>query len=79
MAIHTITLELPDEVYQRAQRTAEATQRSLEEVVLTWIRPPSEEELPDLERLSDEALIQVARTDTPPEHSQRLQELLGAQ
>jgi predicted transcriptional regulator len=79
MAVHAITLELPDEVYQRAQRVAQATRRPLEEVVIEWIRPPLHVKLPELERLSDDELLQAARATLPPEHAHRLQELLAVQ
>lgn len=79
MAVHAVTLELPDEVYQRAQRVAQATRRPLEEVVLEWIRPPVQVKLPELEHLPNEELLRAARATLPPEHTQRLQELLAAQ
>jgi hypothetical protein len=79
MAVHTVTLELPDDVYQRAQHVAQATRRSLEEVVCEWIRPPVQVTLPELTRLSDDELLQAARETLPPEHAHRLQELLAAQ
>jgi len=79
MAVHAVTLELPDEVYQRAQRVAQATRRPLEEVVIEWIRPPVQVKLPELEHLPNDELLRVARTTLPPEHTQRLQELLAAQ
>ena len=79
MAVHAITLELPDDIYQRAQLVAKTTRRSLEEVVGEWIRPPMQVTLPELERLSDDELLQTARATLPPEHILRLQELLTVQ
>ena len=79
MAVHAITLELPDEIYQRAQHVAKTTRRSLEEVVCEWIRPPVQVTLPELERLSDDELLQVARATFSAAHVQRLQNLLAAQ
>ena len=79
MAVHAVTLELPDEVYQRARRVAQATRRPLEEVVLEWIRPPVQVKLPELEHLPNDELLRAARATLPPEHTQRLQELLAAQ
>jgi hypothetical protein len=79
MAVHAVTLELPDEVFQRAQRVAQATQRPLEEVVIEWIRPPVPVQLPALDRLSNDELLQAARATLPPEHAHRLQELLAVQ
>jgi hypothetical protein len=79
MAVHAVTLELPEEVYQRAQRVAQATRRPLEEVVIEWIRPPVQVQLPELDHLSNDELLQVARAALPPEHAHRLQDLLAVQ
>lgn len=79
MAVHAVTLELPDEIYQRAQYVAKTTQRSLEEVVCEWIRPPIQVAALDLERLSDDELRQIARANLPSGHAHRLQELLAVQ
>lgn len=79
MAAHAITLELPDEVYQQAQRIAQATRRPLEEVVSDWIRPPMPRQPRELERLSDDELLQIAGDTILAEHAHRLQELLAAQ
>ena len=79
MPVHAVTLELPDEVYQQAQRVAQATRRSVEEIVSDWIRPPAQLQLPELDRLSNDELLQVARDMIPAKHAHRLQELLNAQ
>lgn len=83
MTVHTVTLELPAEVYERAEQIAQATRCPIEQVVAGWIRPPSETEivdtLIDLENLSNEQLIQIAKTSAPLTSSRRLQELLAAQ
>ncbi len=79
IAVHAVTLELPDEVYQQAQHVANTTRRSIEEVVCAWIRPPVQVTLPELERLSDDELLQAAHATIPPEHAHRLQELLDIQ
>ena len=79
MPVHAVTLELPDEVYQQAQRVAQATRRPVEEVVSDWIRPPAQLQLPELDHLSNDELLQVARDMIPAKHAHRLQELLNAQ
>ncbi len=79
MPVHAVTLELPDEVYQQAQHVAQATHRSVEEIVSDWIRPPVPKQLPELDHLSDGELLQAAREMVPAEHAKRLQELLTAQ
>lgn len=79
MPIHAVTLELPDEVYRHAQRVARATRRPIEKIVCDWIRPPVEIQLPELNHLSNDELLQVARKIVPAERVHRLQELLNAQ
>ena len=79
MAVHAVTLELPDEVYQQAQHVAQATHRPLEEIVCEWIRPPTHVKLPELEHLSDAELLRAARETLLSEHAHRLQELLAVQ
>jgi hypothetical protein len=67
----TVTLQIPDLIYQRLVHTAHATGRSLEEVMLHALKvgsPPDWESAPDefqadlaaLDRLEDEALWQLA-------------------
>jgi len=79
MPVHAVTLELPDEVYQQAQRVAQATRRSVEKIVSDWIRPPVQMQLPELEHLSNDELLQAARDVSLAEYAARLQELLTAQ
>ena len=79
MPEHSITLALPDEVYQQAQRVAETTQQAIEEVVLAWIHPSPEEGLAGLDELSNNELLTIAQTTVPPAHTRRLQDLLAAQ
>jgi hypothetical protein len=79
MPVHAVTLELPDEVYQHAQRVAQATRRPVEEIVSDWIRPPVHESASALDHLSNDELLQVARDLSPAEHVHRLQALLSAQ
>lgn len=79
MPIHAVTLELPDEVYRHAQRVARATRRPIEKIVCDWIRPPAELQLPELDHLSNDELLQATKETVPAEHTHRLQELLNAQ
>ena len=82
MTAHTITLELPENIYQRAQRVAEATRRPIEQILVEWIHPPVQEQaiaLDDLRGLSNDELIRVSQSQVPSENSRRLQELLLAQ
>ncbi|MEZ4707627.1 MAG: hypothetical protein R3A44_10495 [Caldilineaceae bacterium] len=82
----TVTLDLPQELYRHALRTAKATQRPIEQVVVEWIQLPSEEadlaiqdELVNLENLTNDELIQIAQAITPAADSERLQALLALQ
>lgn len=72
MAGQTVTLELPEPVYRWAERTARATKRAMESVLVdaltTTLPPPLDnvpaelrEELEALETLSNSELLQVAR------------------
>ncbi len=84
MSVQTLTLELPDEIYQQAKRIARQHQQSVEQVVVEWIRPPANDEstspvTENLEALSDEYLLQIARMKMSPEDAVRLQELLTIQ
>lgn len=79
MAGHAVTLELPDDLYQQAQRVAEDTHRLLAEVVCEWIRPPIHVTLSELTHLPNDELLQVARETLPSAHINRLRELLATQ
>ncbi len=83
----TVTLQLPDPIYQRLVNTAIATGRSLEEVMLHALKvgsPPDLENAPDefkadlaaLDRLEDEALWKVATGHKTEEEMARHFELL---
>ncbi|MBL1176774.1 hypothetical protein [Pantanalinema sp. GBBB05] len=83
----TVTLQLPDPIYQRLVNTAIATGRSLEEVMLHALKvgsPPDWENAPDefkadlaaLDRLEDEALWKVATGHKTEEDMARHFELL---
>jgi predicted transcriptional regulator len=67
-----ITLQLPDRLYQRLVNTAQATQRSLEAVIVRALEvgaPPDWDDIPEefqadvaaLDRLDDGALWQMVR------------------
>jgi hypothetical protein len=83
----TVTLQLPDPIYQRLVNTATATGRSLEEVMLHALKvgsPPDWENAPDefqadlaaLDRLEDEALWKLATGHKTEEEMARHFELL---
>jgi hypothetical protein len=82
----TITLTLPDNVFQPVQRAAQATQQSVEALLLTALQAalPSLEGLPPdvvqhlvvLESLDDQALWRVMCETVSPAQQQRLHNLL---
>lgn len=82
-----VTLYLPEDVYRRLQRFAQAAERPLEDVISQTIRanlPPFSDDLPpevqnelaSLQNLSDEALWQITQTPIPPRQWKRHQSLL---
>lgn len=83
----TITLELPDMIFQPAQRMARATKRPLTDVLIGALRaslPPIDdlpleyaEELASLEELSDNALTQVMTSRVPVQQQRKLNHLLA--
>jgi hypothetical protein len=87
MTTHAVTLQLPEHVYLRLQRIAQATQQSFDDVVLRAIQvgaPPSWEDAPAefqadlaaLDRLDDTALWHIARRRQTAADMVRYQELL---
>lgn len=87
MSTQTITLQLPETLYTRLQQTAQATRRSLDDVLLHAIQvgsPPRWEDAPTefqadlaaLDRLEDEALWRIARSRKTEADMERYQELL---
>ena len=72
MLVETVTLQVPETLYQRLVNTARATKRSLEEVMLHALRvgsPPAWDDAPAefqadlavMDRLDDDALWKLAR------------------
>jgi hypothetical protein len=81
-----ITLTLPDDVLQLAQRVVQATKQSVEQLLVTALQaalPTLDGLLPDvvqplvpLESLDDQALWQVILENVPLDQRQRLHDLL---
>ena len=87
MALRTVTMQLPENLYLRLQHTARATQQSFEETLLralqvgslpTWETAPAEfqADLAALDRLNDAALWRIARHRTAATQMDRYQALL---
>ncbi|GIK64406.1 MAG: hypothetical protein BroJett018_22000 [Chloroflexota bacterium] len=84
MTLQTITLQIPEHIYERAQQMAETTDQPLEAVFLHELEnaflPPlpedEEAELSALNYLSDEALWTIAREQMPSPRQERMQGLM---
>ena len=86
MAGRSVTVELPDDLYERLQRRAAEAQRSVGEEVVQLLATavpaeddhlPSglEQELERVEAMDDAALWEVARTRLPVRTAKRMQAL----
>jgi len=69
-----VTLQLPNNVYYHAKRAAEATQKAIEEVLITHLSntapplvdkmtSPFKEELRELETMSDDELVELTKKE----------------
>jgi plasmid stability protein len=85
--VATITLNIPDEVYQRLELNAQATQRSIEDILALVLKvgsPPEWGDVPaefqadlrDLDSLTDEALYQLASAAKMDSELDRYDDLL---
>jgi len=87
MLAETVTLQVPDALYQRLVKTARVTKRSLEDVMLHALRvgsPPTWEDVPAefqpdlaaMDQLDDELLWKIARSRKSQNEMIRYEELL---
>lgn len=86
MALHTVTLRLPDVLYRQVERRARRMRRSVEDELVDVVSTalPTMEDLPsdiadDLEQLAyltDAELWQAACTTLPEQNAERMQALL---
>lgn len=87
MSSHPVTLDIPDELYDRAQQLARVGERRIEDILMSELRlalqipepqlePDEEAELAALRSLSDDALWTIARERLPADIEARLQALL---
>lgn len=88
MTTPPITLQLPEDIWHRLERMAEATHQPLEEVLVQSIQgnlPPSVDDLPAdlqgemaaLQDVNDDALWAIAKETLPKDQWRRHQVLLG--
>jgi len=81
-----LTLELPEDIYERIRRTAKGMNQPMEKALVNIVRAatPSLEKVPPayraeleaMEDLEDEALWKIARRRQPPAKQRRLESLL---
>jgi hypothetical protein len=69
-----VTLELPEDLAQQARTVAARTQRSLDEVLVDWIRQAGAE--PVIESLPDEELLALCDSQPDPSEEGELSDLL---
>jgi hypothetical protein len=69
-----VTLEIPDDVLQQVRRVAAGTRRTLDEVLLDWVRRGSAE--PVLELLPDQELLAIADSQLDLVQEELLSDLL---
>jgi hypothetical protein len=80
-----VVVDLPDDVYRRAERLAQLTKRKVGDVLadtialsLPSLGSSSEDDRPAAE-LSDHALLKLTQLQLPPAQNKRLSKLLGKQ
>ena len=80
-----VTLSLPDDVYRQAEHLAQITNREVAEVLADTITlslpplSPPPPELPPVEELSDQAVLDLAESQMKPAPGRRLSRLLDKQ
>jgi hypothetical protein len=89
MSLQTVTLTMPESIYRRVKRSAEALRRPPEEIIVETLNValprtddvPLEmaEELATMRALSDEKLWEMARNVMPAKQQTRLRALSAAQ
>lgn len=87
MSDYSVTLPVPDHIYERARQIAETTNEPIETVLIRQLEeafaeplptlPPDEQsELDALDQLSDDALWTIAREQMPPDKQARQRVLM---
>jgi hypothetical protein len=87
MLLEPVTLQVPEPIHRRLVNTARATNRSLEEVMLHALKvgsPPNWDDIPDefkadlaaLDKLDDETLWKIAKSQKTAEEMERYDRLL---
>ena len=88
MSTSTITLEIPNNIYQRLVDTASATKRPLEDIIIQSLKvgqPPIWDNIPDefkadlanLDSLDDQKLWEIAISQKKPQDLEKYDQLLS--
>lgn len=85
--MQSVTVQLPDNLYQRVRRRARERNRSVEDeaaaimerALADDVSPATAELLEQLPHLSDMDLLQAARVRVPEDRAERMQELVWKQ
>jgi hypothetical protein len=87
MLVETVTLQLPEPLYRRLESNARAMNQTLEDTALHALQvgsPPDWDDVPaefqtklaEMDRLSDDALWQIARSNKSEQQMDRYNELV---
>ena len=73
--MHTITLELPDELAEQAKAAAAAKGCRIEDALIDWLRRAAEL---DLDALEDSSLLELCGPQMPESEQRELSDLLAS-
>jgi hypothetical protein len=86
MSIHPVVVELPEDIYERVDRTAKGLKQPIQQALikiveaglpsLAKVPPEYQPELEVLEAMEDEELWEIAQRDMPAAQQDRLDHLL---
>jgi hypothetical protein len=80
-----VTINLPEEIYQRADRFARLANRDLVSIITDSIASslppisPQIDQLPPIEQMSDQLILELANSQMPSDQDLRLSDLLAKQ
>jgi hypothetical protein len=80
-----VTINLPEEIYQRADRFARLANRDLVSIITDSIASslppisPQIDQLPPIEQMSDQLILELANSQMPSDQDLRLSNLLAKQ
>lgn len=78
----TLTLELPQDLYNSAKQLADAQHRPVEQVIVDYINLPTQVDTAmgnEIKMLANDALLQIVEMKLPPAEVAQLERLLDLQ